>query len=226
MQENPLLEQLDWFFTSSTWINDYPNTMVHPLARTASDHVPCVVSIATTMPKAKIFRFENYWVDLRGFFDCVEQSWNAPTMKSNSAARLTEKFKRLRYALKHWYISLSKLKKAIEACNQVVMFFDNMEELRTLTRPEFNFRKIVKLHVEDLLHLQFIYWKQRCTIRWIKVGEENSIFFKQWPLKGLGETLFPPCKMMMEMLSLIINKWLVCYRALLKSEWVFLQGLI
>ncbi|XP_073362668.1 uncharacterized protein [Aegilops tauschii subsp. strangulata] len=152
--------------------------MVRPLARTASDHVPYVVSIATTIPKARIFRFENYWVDLPGFFECVEQSWNAPTMKSNSAARLTEKFKRLRYALKHWYISLSKLKKAIEACNQVVMFFDNMEELRTLTRPEFNFRKIVKLHVEDLLHLQFIYWKQRCTIRWIKVGEENSKFFQ------------------------------------------------
>lgn len=151
--------------------------MVHPLARTASDHVPCVVSIATSIPNAKIFRFENYWVDLPGLFDCVEQSWNAPTKKSNYAAILTKKFKRLRYALKQWYISLSKLKKAIQAGNEVVLFFDNLEELRPLTRIEFNFRKIVKLHIEDLLHLQFIYWKQRCTIRWIKVGEENSKFF-------------------------------------------------
>ena len=55
MQENPLLEQLDWFFTSTTWINDYPNTMVHPLARTASDHVPYVVSISTAIPKSKVF---------------------------------------------------------------------------------------------------------------------------------------------------------------------------
>ena len=43
--------------------------------------------------------------------------------------------------------------------------------------PEFNFRRIVKLHLEDILHWQFIYWKQRCTIRNIKVGEENSKFF-------------------------------------------------
>ena len=145
--------------------------MVHPLARTAFDHVPCVASIATSIPKSKIFRFDNYWVDLPGFFECVEQSWNAPTKKSNSAAKLTEKFKRLRYALKQWYISLSKLKKAIQACNEVVLFLDNLEELRPLTRIEFNFRKITKLHHEHLLHMQYLYWRKRCIIRYIKVGE-------------------------------------------------------
>jgi hypothetical protein len=60
MQQNPLLEQLDWFFTTADWISHYPNTVVHPLARTASDHVPCVVSIDKTIPVAKVFRFENF----------------------------------------------------------------------------------------------------------------------------------------------------------------------
>ena len=45
MQDFPLLEQLDWFFTSANWIDQYPNTQVTPLAKTASDHIPCVVSI-------------------------------------------------------------------------------------------------------------------------------------------------------------------------------------
>src|ERR1041385_4555070 len=31
MQESPLLEQLDWFFTSSSWISLYPNIVVHPM---------------------------------------------------------------------------------------------------------------------------------------------------------------------------------------------------
>ena len=57
MQDNPLLEQLDWFFTSSNWISCYPVSQVLPLAKTASDHTPCVVSIATSIPKVKIFRF-------------------------------------------------------------------------------------------------------------------------------------------------------------------------
>lgn len=32
MQTNPLLEQIDWFFTSVAWTTDHPNTMVMPLA--------------------------------------------------------------------------------------------------------------------------------------------------------------------------------------------------
>ena len=71
MQESPLLEQLDWFFTTPTWTGKYPNTMVYPLAKTTSDHVPCVVPISTTIPKAKIFSFENYWADMPGFMECV-----------------------------------------------------------------------------------------------------------------------------------------------------------
>jgi hypothetical protein len=75
MQQNPILEQLDWFYTNSNWIVDFPNSMVLPLANTGSDHVPCVVSIDTNIPKAKIFCFENYWVDLPGFAQCVSSSW-------------------------------------------------------------------------------------------------------------------------------------------------------
>ena len=59
----------------------------------------------------------------------------------------------------------------------MVLAFDSLEELRPLTRPEFNFRQIVKSHHEHLLRLQYLYWRQRCTIRDIKVGEENSKFF-------------------------------------------------
>jgi hypothetical protein len=76
MQRDPLLEQLDWFFTSSNWISDYPNSIVLPLAKTGSDHVPCVTNIDTTIPKAKIFRFDNYCVDLPCLKECVANSWS------------------------------------------------------------------------------------------------------------------------------------------------------
>src|SRR3954463_15669024 len=60
MQDDPLLEQLDWFFTYSNWIFVYPASQVHPLAKTTSNHVPCVVIINTTITEANILRFENY----------------------------------------------------------------------------------------------------------------------------------------------------------------------
>jgi hypothetical protein len=114
MQQDPLMEQLDWFFTTTNWNIDFPNTMVLPLAKPASDHIPCVVDIDTVIPRAKIFRFENFWVQLPGFLDCVHKSWNKVSRKNTSASILVDKLKTLRYDLKHWKTSMSKLKQLIE----------------------------------------------------------------------------------------------------------------
>src|SRR3954467_8697990 len=96
MQDNQLLEQLDWFFTSANCISCYPVSQVLPLAKTASDHIPYVVSISTSIPKVKIFRFENYWVEQAGFLDCVSQSWEIPSHKNHITAIIMDKLKRLR----------------------------------------------------------------------------------------------------------------------------------
>ena len=61
MQQDPRLEQLDWFFTSVNWTLDYPNTVVLPLAKITSDHIPCKINIGTSIPKSNIFRFDNFW---------------------------------------------------------------------------------------------------------------------------------------------------------------------
>jgi endonuclease/exonuclease/phosphatase family metal-dependent hydrolase len=71
MQQDPLLEQLDWCFTSVNWILDYPNTLLSPLTRPISNHIPCVATIGTSMPKAQIFWFENHWLDQPGFMEIV-----------------------------------------------------------------------------------------------------------------------------------------------------------
>ena len=66
MQSDPLLEQLDWFFTSVNWTHAYPNT---PLAKITSDHIPCKIVVSTNIPKTNLFRFENFWPDHPGFHD-------------------------------------------------------------------------------------------------------------------------------------------------------------
>jgi hypothetical protein len=82
--------------------------------------------------------------------------------------------KTLRYDLKKWQTSLSTIKLLIENCNKAILILDNVEEERPLTTAEFNFRKLVKLHLEKLLKAQCKYWRSRCSIRWIKVGEDNT----------------------------------------------------
>jgi hypothetical protein len=59
-----------------------------------------MVTFDTNIPKASIFWFDNYWVDLPGFLECVSSSWNNPSCKSYNSAVLVGKLKTLRYDLK------------------------------------------------------------------------------------------------------------------------------
>jgi hypothetical protein len=54
-QNTPLLEQLDWFFTSSNWISVYPNTMVFPAAHSGSDMLLVWCLLTQIFPKQRYF---------------------------------------------------------------------------------------------------------------------------------------------------------------------------
>jgi hypothetical protein len=60
MQDNALLEKLDWVFTSSSWSLSFPGTKGSALDKPISDHVPYVIQNTTEIPRANVFRFENY----------------------------------------------------------------------------------------------------------------------------------------------------------------------
>lgn len=177
MQQNPLLEQLDWHFTSLNWSQSFPNTTVMPLGKPVSDHAPCYVSIDSSIPKTKVFRFEDFWICHPGFFEIVEKSWNKYCFAPNSAALLCKKLKNLRYALKHWSRGISRLTILVENSNRALLELDGIEEKRQLTVPEMNFRLILKKHLLALLNYKKIYWMKRCMIRYFKFGDGNTKFF-------------------------------------------------
>jgi len=67
------MERLDWFFTSNSWTEKYPNTWVKALVMETSDHWPCVVEISTKIPQSRIFRFENHWLSHDDFVSVAVQ---------------------------------------------------------------------------------------------------------------------------------------------------------
>jgi endonuclease/exonuclease/phosphatase family metal-dependent hydrolase len=85
MQDSPLLEQVDWFFTSVAWTSQYPFTLILPLAKITSDHLPCKIQIGTSIPKANIFRFENFWFNHPDYYEQICNAWISPTRCTNSA---------------------------------------------------------------------------------------------------------------------------------------------
>jgi hypothetical protein len=152
MQEQPLMQQLDWFFTSPAWTLSYPNTIVLPLAKSTSDHTPCKVQIGTHIPKATLFRFENYWTLLPGFMETVSKAWFSCS-HLDGARNVSTKLRALRADLKSWNASKSSLKILINHCNIIIGFLDDLEEIRLLLI------NIILSHLQKLLHCQHLYWK-------------------------------------------------------------------
>lgn len=160
------------------WTGDFPNTMVTPLARPTSDHVPCRVSIGTKIPKSNVFRFENFWVSHCSFLNTMQLSWDKPMgNRGNIVSVLSAKFKRLRYDLKQWSKSICNIKLLIENCNKIILYLDTVEDFRALFDTEWNLRRLVKQQFEKLLQQQNLYWKQRNTVNRIKYGDECTKYF-------------------------------------------------
>jgi hypothetical protein len=176
-QSSPLLERLDWFFTSASWTISFPDNSVTSLSMEPSDHVPCVVSINTSIPKSSIFRFENYWMEHEHFLAVVAHGWAVPTYQTDSAKILSAKFKNLRRVLKAWQSQISNLKANIANVKSVLILLGILEEYMDLTVHEWNFRIVLQDKYTSLLHQQQIYWKQRGTLKWVKFGDEGSKFF-------------------------------------------------
>jgi hypothetical protein len=99
-QREPLLQRLDWFFISQEWSVVYPKTRARTLPSDISDHVPCLVSFKSKVPKPKIFRFENFWLEFEGFMNVFQITWLGQPNLIDKTKNLTAKFKITRNVLK------------------------------------------------------------------------------------------------------------------------------
>jgi hypothetical protein len=107
----------------------------------------------------------------------LQHGWEIPTLQRDSAKNLSAKFKNLRRVFKAWKAQLPNLALAIQNTKDIIQLLDIMEESKDLTLEEWNFRRLLSSHLQELLHQQKIYWKQRETIKWVKFGDECTAFF-------------------------------------------------
>jgi hypothetical protein len=93
MQNSPFASEIRLVLLFFGMDRNFPNTITEPLAMTTSDHVPCVISIQTAIPKSNVFRFENKWLNMEGFLLLVERSWTQSIHYADAAKRIIAQFK-------------------------------------------------------------------------------------------------------------------------------------
>jgi hypothetical protein len=71
-------------------MTNYPRSSVTTLSRDISDHMSCLVSITTDVPKAKVFHFENYWLLHDDFMQVMNLGWNIRVVQNAKANKLME----------------------------------------------------------------------------------------------------------------------------------------
>jgi hypothetical protein len=59
----------------------------------------------------------------------------------------------------------------------VVQLLDRVEERRSLNTIEINLRIRLKTHIYELASLAEAKWQQRSSIRWLRLGDNNTTYF-------------------------------------------------
>jgi len=109
-----------------------------------SDYIFCLISIGTTIPKGRVFRFENYLMEHEHFTSIIRHGWSLPTSQIDAAKIITAKFKNLRRVIKSWQSQLSNLKSNIANVKLILSFRGLIEEFRDLTLLEWNFKALLE----------------------------------------------------------------------------------
>jgi hypothetical protein len=136
-----------------------------------------LITIKTDVPKPRVFRFKNYWLQHNSFNSIFQKVWAIEQHKTDPAIQLIAKLKTARKVLKDWQISIPRLGTTIENIKSIIQLIDLIEENRDLEVHEWNFREILQNHLCTLLEWQKAYWKQRGSVRWVTRGDAGTNIF-------------------------------------------------
>lgn len=111
------------------------------------------------------------------FQNILSQNWALPFHENDKAKLITVKLKNLRKGLREWQASMRSIKTVIANVRIVILFVEVLADQRDLSIPEWNFHKMLKKHLLDLLEKQRLYWKQRGNVKWVQLGDASTRFF-------------------------------------------------
>ncbi|VFQ90282.1 unnamed protein product [Cuscuta campestris] len=169
--------RLDRVFYNAEWGEHWESISMHHLAKGGSDHCPILFSSKQGCGQGpKSFRFQNMWLLRKDFLQVCKDTWEEMPYFGGMRC-LFSKLQHLKGKLSSWNKEhfgniFDLLKEAeAEAIKGEKLFEDNPT---TENRSILNQKRAI---LADLSNREFIFWKQKCNLKWLQEGDANTKFF-------------------------------------------------
>lgn len=189
-RQNPTMSKLDSVFRNPEWGIHFQNHILHALSSSLSDHCPMLLAPLMGPRKPQSFKFENYWINMPGFWGTVSEAWTEQTPHYEPCQILFHKLRTVALRLRRWSWSFSSNAKLhLHMALEVILRLDIAQESRVLSPDEMDLRKHLKRRVITLAVLERSRKKQRAHIRSLREGDANTKFFHM-KINGRGRKNF------------------------------------
>uniref|UniRef100_A0A452ZHM4 Endonuclease/exonuclease/phosphatase domain-containing protein n=1 Tax=Aegilops tauschii subsp. strangulata TaxID=200361 RepID=A0A452ZHM4_AEGTS len=136
-QSNPTMSKLDGFFCNEEWDITFDKHILHALSSSLSDHCPLLLANEDGPRRPRTFRFENFWTNMPGFQQVVQEAWNETSAHNEPYQRLFHKLKKTSQKLRSWSKSLfSNAKVQLHMALEVILRLDEAQDHRALSPAE------------------------------------------------------------------------------------------
>ncbi|XP_056864114.1 uncharacterized protein LOC130511234 [Raphanus sativus] len=177
--DNPISKKLDRLMVNNAFIGSYPHALSTFQAPLFSDHSPCVLDLAFSLPSAgtKPYKFQNYLIKHPGFAQLIHDAWIQTRNACQTLPQLCWKLKQIKSALKILNKdNYSKIQERVNETNSLLQLA-HVQALQNPTPATFQAERDLHQKWNFLREIEEIFFRQKSRINWLREGDLNTTYF-------------------------------------------------
>jgi hypothetical protein len=141
-RREPTLVKLDRVLINIGWSQKFIHLECRTLLRQTSNHKPVMLDTANTTPKTKCFTYEDYWLHNGELVAITRERLAQGTRNMKIAMKINHRLRMIRETTRAWVKNKKSQKIVRSNICHTILFFDAIEEWRSLKNYEFAFRLV------------------------------------------------------------------------------------